>query len=97
MVTNNKMRTIGIMTNDKPLKYLYGILCTPYIMANPKNRCIKCLTKNENVLVFPPEYAKLLAALYTGRNEKIANKATIAHIKRSPFMLLNSVCIYTSQ
>ena len=53
---------------------------------------MKCFMKKEKVLPIPPTYAKLLAALYTGRNEKIANNVTIAQINRSPFMLLNSVC-----
>lgn len=56
-------------------------------MANPKNKCIKCFTKKENVLLEPT--ARLLAALYTGKKENIANNVAMAHIARSPFICLN--------
>lgn len=47
--------------------------------------------KNEKVLPELPVYAKLLEELYTGRNEKIANNATMAQINRSPFMFLKTL------
>ena len=51
---------------------------------------MKCLTKYEKVFPEPPVYAKLLAAEYTGKKEKIANNVAIAHIKRSPFIFLKT-------
>jgi len=66
------------------------------MILKPKNKCIKCFTKYENVLPDPPVYAKLLAAEYTGKNENTANNVDIAQINRSPFMFLKNVCMPSS-
>ena len=49
------------------------------------------LNKYPNVLPEPPIYAKLLAALYTGKKEIVAKSIIIAQIRRSPLNELNTV------
>ena len=61
--------------------------------VNPRDKWIKCLNKKLKVFPDAETYARLLAALYTGKKENIARRATIAQIIRSPLIFVILVLI----
>ena len=72
----------GRKIKDKPLKYLYGTRCTLYIIKIPIKTIATCLIKFDKIKLFP----KFEIALYTGKNENIANSNTIDQIILSPLI-----------